>query len=225
MKTNQLRRAHVAILDDHFIVRNGYKEVLKDFPYISKVSLFNTGAELMSCLARNAKNNIDLVLLNIILKNENGLDLCQEIKNRYKHKKVLMISTDRNVAHIIRAEQYGSDGYLFKDADYPELRKAFDLIILEGHKYFSTEAKEIVFDFERKFNETSSINRNGKELTQKEKQILHMICDGYSNREIAGVLNRAESTIEKHRQNIMKKTESHKITDLIKYAIHSGLYV
>lgn len=216
----QQDKKSVAIVDDHFAVREGYRNFFKKVPYIGQVSLYGNAMEMITAFRRKP---FDLVLLDIELLNEDGLEVCRQIKQADHSVRVLMMSSYHSPEYIIRAEQYDADGYLFKDAQPADLKIAIDTILLKHSKYFPTEAKEIIFDYERKFR--SAPNGPGQELTNREKQVIKLICEGKSNKEIGSLLNREETTVAKHRQNIMNKIGAHKSIEIISYAISKGLYV
>lgn len=202
-------KKNVAIVDDHFAIRDGYKNILKKTSYIDCVCPFATGKELLNELK---KKTIDLVLLDIELKNEDGLEICKHLKLTYKNIKVIILTSHHSSEYIIKAEQYDADGYLFKDAEPKEVRIAIDKVVNQNGRYFSSEAKSIL-----------AVTEDSK-LTQREIQILQLVCEGKSNKEIGEIFNRDETTIAKHKQNMMNKINVHKSVEIIYYAIKHGYY-
>ncbi len=216
--SNPELKLNVAIVDDHFAVRDGYRNLLHKLKYVEHVNTFDTAKEM---LEEMKKKPFDLIFMDIELKNENGLYICTKIKQSYKDVKVLILSSYHSEEYIIEAYHNNADGYLFKDSDSKEVRNALDKIIFEHGKYFNTEAIDIIFNEQE--SKKKSEESNTTKLTKREIQIVILICEGYSNIEIAEKLFRDITTITTHRQNIMKKINAHKGIDIYNYAVKNGI--
>jgi two-component system nitrate/nitrite response regulator NarL len=164
-----------------------------------------------------------LVFLDIELSVENGLDECRKLKATNSTIKIIMLSAHHDEQYILSAYDSNADGYLFKDSTKTEVLEAIRKVLFSDEKYFNHEALSIIFQFQEAMKKR---NLNGKnDLSEREIQILKLICEGHSNDEISNLLNRTKSTIATHRQNIMNKTNVHNSLELMNFAIRNGHYI
>jgi len=208
---------NVALVDDHFTTRNGFRDFLYKLDYVASVNAYSSCKELL--LEMNQKP-YELVILDIELKDENGLEACKTIRRKYPKVKILMHSNFHLDEYVITAYENGANGYMFKDADPSEMRKAISTVLLDDKLYYSEEGRAILFqsqELKRLRNESNKVS-----LTSREIEIVKLICEGKSNQEIANILTRDITTITTHRRNILKKLDIHNVTELIKYAIAQG---
>jgi two-component system nitrate/nitrite response regulator NarL len=208
----------VAIVDDHFGIRDGYRNLISRLDFVSGTQTFASGKELFSAMKYSP---FDLVLLDVELKGENGIDICNQIKTRYKTTRVLIFSAYHSEEYMVSAERNQADGYLLKDSEPREVKKAIEKILVDEEKYFTAEAMQAILEYERLHNNPG----HAADFSTRELQVIRMICAGKTNKDIGIMLNRDEKTIAKHRQNIMKKMNVHKSVEVINYAIAHGLYV
>jgi len=210
----------IGIVDDHFAIRDGYQTLLESWEFVSGVYVYQSIKELRSDLKSNI---LDLVFLDIELPDENGLDECRKIKNSNSKIKIIMLSAHHDEQYILSAYDSNADGYLFKDSTKTEVLEAIKKVLFADEKYFNHEALSIIFHYKES---TKKKNLNGKnELSEREIQILKLICEGNSNDQISAILNRTTFTIATHRQNIMNKIKVHNSLELINYAIRNGYYL
>ena len=209
----------IAIIDDHFAVRDGYQSFLQNFEFVNQVDTYENSEDFFKSLKTQ---NYNLALIDIQLKGENGLDICKNLKLINQEIRVLMLSTFHSQEYIISSYENKADGYLFKDSDSSVVKFAIEEVLVHKRKYFENEALRVIFDHKENFNDepTNKIRL----LTELEIKIITLICEGKSNKEIAVFLNRKVSTIGTHKQNIMKKIESHKTVDIYRYATKNGIY-
>jgi DNA-binding NarL/FixJ family response regulator len=207
----------IAIVDDHFAVRDGYKFCTEKIPFIQLADTFESFEQYQA-----SNHTYDLILLDIELKTSNGLDICKMHKNSGSSTKIVMLSSYHDESFIIEAYQNKADGYLFKDAPYEEVLLALEKVLIKGDKHFNLEAIEIIFnEFEssRKYAKLAQIN-----ITKREIEIIQLICEGLSNKEISATLHRSITTISKHRYNIMQKFGFHKSIELVNFATQKGIF-
>jgi DNA-binding NarL/FixJ family response regulator len=209
----------IAIIDDHFAVRDGYKYFLEKLPFISHVECFAQESEISKAFE---KTKFDLILLDIELKAGNGLKICKDFKLKYKNIKVLILSGHHNKEYILSAFQNEADGYLFKDSDNEEVGFALERVLKKGQKHFNLEAMDTIFQHQE-FNK-NRIKNPKNSLSEREIEIMILICEGKSNKEIGNILHRDETTISTHRYNILKKIGAHKSLEILNYAIANGIY-
>lgn len=215
----------VALADDHEIVRYGIKMVLEDDPEIEVIWEASDGQETLDHMKESAP---DVLVLDIRMPLLNGLEVAQRLKQADPKVKIIMLTMHDDSEYILKALQYGADGYLLKDTNKTEFNKAVKMVN-NGQKYFSGDISTTIVNsyLNSGGNLPESLPTSGTgqdyQLTRREKQILRMIYDGESNKDIAEKLNKSIRTVETHRFNIMKKLEVNNITELLKKVEREGL--
>jgi len=206
---------NVALSDDHEIVRNGIKILLETDPDIQVIWESADGEEAIQKVTENPPS---VLIADIRMPKKNGLEVALTLKNQ-EDVKVIMLTMHNESEYILKAIEYGADGYLLKDTNKSEFIKAVKMVS-QGQKYFSGDISNTIIQSytnqEQPAVSNPQSNPDNYQLTKREKQILKMIYDGISNKEIAETLNKSVRTIETHRFNIMKKLEVSNITELFK---------
>ncbi len=199
----------VLLVDDHSLVRRGFRRILEDEPDIAVVGEASDGEEALKLAAQLQPK---VVVMDCALPGMNGLDATRKILASYPETQVLMLSMHNEETWVRQALDAGARGYILKNAVDLEL----------GASVRRVAAGETVLD--------SQVNRpatlKGEQdaaLTPRELEILQMIVDGKSNKEIAAVLNLSANTVAVHRANIMNALGIHKTAELVVYAIRNGL--
>lgn len=210
----------VAIVDDHVGIREGYRTILYRIPYIDQIATYATSAELFQGLK---EINFDLILLDIKLKNENGLEVCKKLKRSYPKTKVLIISTFYDEEYIINAYHFEAAGFLSKEVDLMGIRKAIDTIIVDNKMYFNNDGLQVIVNHQKQMSEKSMLANS--QLSDKEIKVAKGICDGITTKELAKILSVEPSTINAHRLRIFKKLGIHKTAELINYMISHRLHL
>lgn len=211
------RTFNIAIIDDHFAIRDGYKFCAEKIPFIKIVDTFESFV-----LFEQSQQVYDLILLDIELKNSNGLDSCKAYKQAGNSTKIIMLSSYHEEPFIVEAYKNQADGYLFKDAPFEEVLLAFEKVLLKGDKHFNLEAIETLFKYHENEKKTSKLAQ--VKITKREAEIIHLICEGFSNKEISETIHRSVTTVSKHRYNIMQKFGFHKSIELVNFAIERGIF-
>jgi DNA-binding NarL/FixJ family response regulator len=202
----------VAIVDDHPIVIEGLKTLLGSEGDITAVS-FTAGHHFMAFLRHN---KVDVVLLDIMLPDTNGIELCREIKKIAPQTAVLALSNQSERSIILQMLQNGANGYLLKNAGAAEIRQCIQEA-LSGKLTFSREAQEIMM------RPSQSDLRTIPHITKREKQILHKIANGETTAAIAEELFVSPLTVETHRRNLLQKFEAKNVAELIRMAVEYKL--
>lgn len=213
------RKINIAVVDDHWLVLEGYKNYLEKLHYVKSVQGFATSKEFFEAVKHS---KFDLVLLDIQLKGEDGLDICKIIKEEYKSIKVLMESLHESKNFILEAYKNNADGYIFKGGECSEMKSAIEKIVFHNEKYFTPVAFKIILD-KQESDKVRNCNSN-TELTGREIDIMKLICGGKTGKRISKILYISESTVASHRKNILKKINGHKSIDILNYAIKNGLH-
>ena len=205
----------VMIADDHVLIRQGIKQLLETDRTMQVIDEAGNGNE---CLEKLKYVKPDILLLDIDMPNKNGFEVLKEIRSRRETVKTLIISAHNESKYIINALNNGANGYLVKDTDISELRKAIHIVI-NGNKYIPSNLIKILnFELENKHMELQKkINENF--LTKREQEVLLKVATGMSNKEIATNLNITEPTVKNHVSNIFKKIRVSDRTQAAIYAI------
>ena len=204
MKQNDKPKINIAVVDDHYTVLSGYQSILEKLDYVNSVQGFATSTELFEGIRHT---NFELILLDIQLKDEDGLDVCKAIKEQYKNIKVVMQSSFDNQNYILEAHKLNADGYILKGSNPNELRHAVESILFKNEKYFTPVANKIILD---KLESDKQRQTNSKtKLSNREFEIMLFICECKENKEIAKKLYLSETTVATHRKHIYKKTNCH----------------
>lgn len=210
-----MKRVTVLLADDHALVRSGMRALLEAQPDVEVVAEAGDGREAIK-LAREL--NPDIAIIDIAMPGLNGIDTLRQIFNVCPTIKVLACSMYSDLPYIVESLRLGACGYLLKNSARDDLVRAVQAT-REGKCFLSLDAAtQLVEGFVRK------VEPEGKDLlTDREREILQLIAEGKTNKEIAGTLNLSLKTIETHRSNLMRKLKVKEVTGLVQYAIRKGL--
>lgn len=207
-------KLQILIVDDHQILLDGIEAMLHgvgDFKVIGKCSDGNTALDFLN------ENQVDVLLTDLYMPKMTGMELTQKVKKRFPNVKVLALSVSYDVSIVHDLIDAGISGFIIKTIGRDELIEAIKTIA-QGNIYFSREVSNEIL--------RSLSNRTEEEvyhLTEREIEIVKLIAQEFSNAEIANKLCISERTVETHRKNIYRKTNTKTIVGLIKYAIEHKL--
>ncbi|MFN8240102.1 MAG: response regulator transcription factor [Bacteroidales bacterium] len=210
-----MEKTRIIIADDHQLFRNGLKLLLESSPDFQIAGEASTGTEflevLKNCPADVALMDINMPELDGIEATRKGMKLCPGLA-------VIALSMYGEEEYYYKMVDAGAKGFLLKDSDITEVREAI-ITVKKGGSYFSQELlHQVIQKIKLRENEIKSAN-----LSKREKEILYKICEGYSNQEIAESLFISKRTVDKHRANLLGKTNSKNTASLILYAIKNKL--
>ena len=207
----------VLLVDDHQLILDGLKSLLKESDNLVVAGEANNGREAIRLLDIL---NVDVVLMDIDMPVMNGIDALKEIKRIKPMAKVIILSMHNESGMIRNLLGIGADGYLLKSTSQDELIRAITKVA-HGDKYFSADVTLSLL------NPSQSTFQSSKQqieiLTIREEEILKLIAEGFSNKEIGARLFISHRTVDTHRTNLMKKLNVVNIAGLISFAIKSGL--
>jgi two-component system response regulator NreC len=207
-----MNRIKVLLVDDHQIIIDGLKSLLKNSNEISVVADANNGREALRILDIL---EIDVVLMDIDMPVLNGIDTLKEIGKQSFGVKVIILSMHNEAGMIKSLMNIGANGYLLKSCAQEELIDAIRKVA-SGQSYFSTEVTLSLLN-------PAQSNQPTELLTERETEIIKLIAEGFSNKEIGSKLFISHRTVDTHRTNLMKKIDVSNIAGLISYAIRNGI--
>ena len=212
-----MKSVRVLLADDHALVRAGLRELLQKLPDVEVVAEANDGREALA-LVKSALPN--LVLLDITMKGLTGLEAAERIVKDFPGVKVIMLSMHANEEYVLRALRAGVNGYIIKDAAIVELELAINAVV-GGETYLSPNISRTVI--ENYLNRTGGKSSSLEQLTPRQREILQLIAEGQSTKEIAFTLKLSVKTVETHRAQLMERLEIYDVAGLVRYALRVGL--
>lgn len=212
-------KKRIVIAEDHTIIREGLRSLLTSDPDFDVVGEAVDGRDAIRC---SEKLTPDLILLDLSMPRMNGLEAISEIKKRCPETKILVLTVHKTEEYILSTLQAGADGYVLKDATHSELVIAIKSV-LTGSSYLSPGISEKVIEGYLEGRKALKSKSSWETLTQREREILKLIGEGYKNKEIADYLCISIKTVEKHRANLMQKLNLHNASALTALALEKGL--
>jgi two-component system response regulator NreC len=212
-------RVRIVLADDHTILREGLRALLSADPNFDIVGEAEDGREAVRCVE---KLGPDLLLMDLSMPRMSGMDAISEIKKRFPETKIIALTVHKTEEYLLATLQAGADGYVLKDATHDELVMAIHNV-MAGKPYLSPGISEKVIEGYLEGKEDSLSVSSWQKLSQREREVLKLIAEGYKNKEIAEDLCISLKTVEKHRANLMKKLDLHNAAGLTVYAVGKGL--
>lgn len=208
---------HIVLADDHAIIRHGIRKILEDSDSLEVVGEAGDGLELLEILK---KKTPDMIILDISMPKLRGIEAISEARKICPMVKVVILTMHKNTEYVYHAVAAGADGYLLKDDTDKELLTAIAQV-RKGAIYISSFlSSEFTSEIIR------NCRRSGKppseSATTRERQVLKLVAEGKTSKEIAELLYISVRTVEHHRANFMKKLDLKTTADVIKYALEKG---
>lgn len=208
----------ILIVDDHQIIRDGIRFYFEDDPDFMIKHEAENGTQALEFLK---DNTYDVVLTDINMPEMDGLELMKNIRESYPDQKVLVLSMYNEAAYINKMIAMGANGYILKKSNKSELVAAINRV-LEGEDHYSDEVYKTIVDniAGKKPKQRLSLET---ELSEREKEVLVLIANEYSNQEIADKLFISIRTVETHKRNLLEKTGCKNVAGLVMYAVERNL--
>jgi DNA-binding NarL/FixJ family response regulator len=208
----------ILLADDHKIVREGLRSILENELGMSVIGQAEDGR---TALILSQKLRPDVVIIDISMPDLNGIEATRQILTQNPESKVIALSMHSDKRYVIQMLDAGAAGYLLKQCAVDELQQAIRTV-LAGKFYVSPDVTgPVIRDYLEHLARSESPEKSS--LTAKEREVLQLIAEGKSTKEIASILHVSVPTIETHRQHIMEKLNLHSVAELTKYAIRQGL--
>lgn len=207
----------IIISDDHQLFRNGIANLLASSPEIEIMARTENGRETIE---KALHFKPDIVIMDLSLPNINGVEATRILQKELPNTKVLVLTMHTEKNYIKEALEAGAYGYLFKDCTYDQLIEAINTVY-EGKKYLSNKITEILIqDY---LSKDENLNMKGQFLTERESQILKLLAEGKTTREISNLLFISGKTVGTHKRHILEKLKLKSHAELIRYAIKKGI--
>ena len=213
------QKVRIVLAEDHTILREGLRALLTADPDFEIIGEAADGREAVRFVEKQIP---DLILMDLSMPRMTGMDAIREIKKRYPQTKIIALTVHKTEEYLRTTLQAGADGYVLKDATHEELLMAIQNV-LRGKTYLSPGVSGKVVEGYLEGKESQIPPSKLGLLSQREREVLKLIAEGYKNKEIATDLCISLKTVEKHRANLMKKLDLHNAAALTAYAIEQGL--
>jgi two-component system response regulator NreC len=210
-------RTKVLLADDHTIVREGLLSLLQEQQDIAVVGTAENGRDAVEQARRHFP---DVVVMDIAMPLLNGIEATRQLRRVLPQTKVIVLTMYADEAYVLRALQAGAQGYLLKRAASAELLQAIHAVE-RGNFYLSSEISRVVV--ERFLSSEDPAAADGVALSDRERQILQLVAEGHTNRQIAAALGITPKTVDTHRTRLMTKLDIHDTPGLVRYAIRKGM--
>jgi DNA-binding NarL/FixJ family response regulator len=209
----------IFIVEDHRLFREGLKAMLSPIPDYEIIGEAEDGLEAIRLIR---KHRPDLVLLDLSMPRMNGFSVMRDIKGAMPEVKILVLSIHESDQYVLQAFEARADGYAIKDCTRQELQIAIRCV-LEGKTYISPGIAGSVLEGFLNGRKTLKSKSSLDTVTQREKEVLQLLAEGYQNKEIADLLCISVKTVEKHRSNLIGKLNLHNAAALTAFAFEHGL--
>lgn len=210
----------IVLCDDHQIIREGLRSLLEKQPDMNVVGEALNGLEAIKLVADKKP---DIVILDIAMPEMNGIAAARRIFADHPKIKILALSMHSDHHFVTEMLEAGASGYMMKDSAFGELTTAIRTIISGGLFISPHIAVDVLNEFSRRATPSRLSKHHIIQLSQREKEILQLISEGHSTKEIASKINVSIKTVETHRQHIMQKVGIHNVAALTKYAVREGI--
>ena len=211
----------VLLADDHSIVRRGMRSLLESDPSIEVVA---EAADGLEAIRMCEEQHPDVVILDIAMPKLNGIEVAARSQKMQPAPRAIMLSMHIDESYIMRSIHAGARAYLLKDATDEDLLPAIRAVAA-GKSFFSPAVTRILVDEHTQQMQERGLTDSYHLLTDREKEVLQLLAEGRSNKEVATQLDVGVSTVETHRANLMQKLNLHSTADIVLYAVRKRLIV
>jgi DNA-binding NarL/FixJ family response regulator len=213
------RKIRVLLADDHVLIRAGLRMVVDAQPDLAVVGEAGDGREAVA-MAESLKP--DVVVMDIGMPTLNGIEAARQVREKLPDVRIVMLSMHADEGYVLRALKAGAKAYLLKDSAEPDLARAIRAAA-DGKSFFSPAVGRVLLeDYVRKLQRTGGEDSYDL-LSPREREILQLVAEGKSSKEIANLLNLSVYTVETHRARVMQKLNLRGIPELILYAVRKGI--
>lgn len=223
MNESMDRTLSVLVVDDHPLYRKGIRRILNNIDFVQLCDEAENGKEAIEMLE---KQHFDIILLDLQMPVMDGVEAAAIIKKQFPRSKIIILTMSDSKQQMIELLDMGVPGYVLKSTDEFELTNAI-MRVSEGGQYLSKEVDNVWTQFlgnkskfEKSFQKSEKV-----ELSEREKEIIVMICKQMSTQEIADKLSLSQNTVKTHRNHIMKKLDTDNVVGVAIYAVRAGIFI
>jgi len=211
----------ILLADDHTLFRQGLRRIIEEQPDMEVVAEAASGLEAVTC-ARDLHPHV--AIMDIAMKELNGIEATAQLLRHSPETAVLVLSMYSDERYVVRAVRSGARGYLLKDTVEEGLIEAIQQVAA-GQAFFSPEIAKILQESHVRDQQGHRVDDRYEMLTERERQLYHMLAEGQTNKDIANRLGLSLHTVETHRTRIMDKLGVHTIAELVLSAVRRGIIV
>jgi DNA-binding NarL/FixJ family response regulator len=214
-----MRRVRILLADDHTVMRAGLRSLLERHPNFEVVGEAGDGREAVDLAASLAP---DVVVMDVAMPKLNGIEAARQIVGQHPPTAAIILSMHSDETYVMRALKAGARGYLLKDSAEADLIRAIQ-VVSEGKSFFSPAISKMLAEDYVRLLEQKGIQDTYELLTPREREILQLLAEGKTNKEVASLLNLSLYTVETHRTHILQKLNLHSAAELVLYAVRKGI--
>ena len=211
----------ILLADDHTVMRDGLRALLERQPDMAVVAEAADGRE---CVRLAEEQAPDVVIMDIGMPNMNGIEATRRITSEHPRVAVVILSMHQDESYVLRALKAGAKGYLLKDSLRAEVIEAIRMVA-QGRSFLTRKIGRMLQEDYIRELDSRGLEDSYDLLTDREREVLQLIAEGRTNKEVAGLLGVGLTTIETHRTHILQKLGLHSIPELILYAVRKGIIV
>ena len=209
----------VLLADDHGIVRKGLRFLLERQPGVDVIGEASDGREAVKLAEELAPN---VVIMDVAMPALNGIDATMQIMKTHPKTGVIMLSMHSDEAYLVRALSAGAKGYLLKESAEVDLLRAVQ-VVAQGRPFFSPQIAQTLLEDYMRTLQQRGLEDTYEILTDREREVLQLLAEGKSNKEVASILNLSVYTVETHRTNLMQKLNLHNTAEIVLYAVRKKI--
>jgi len=209
----------IVLADDHNIMRNGLRLLLERQPGFQVVAEASDGRQTVEATEVHKPH---VVVLDIAMPNLNGIEAARQISAKLPNTAIVILSMHSDESYVLRALKAGARGYLLKDSAESDLIAAIHAVH-DGKAFFSPAISRMLVDDYMRRLEQRGVEDSYELLTTREREVLQLLAEGKSNKDVAAMLNLSLHTVDTHRGNLMQKLNLHSVPEMILYAVRKGV--
>jgi len=214
-----LAQIRILLADDHIIIRSGLRLLLEQQPDFKVIAEAADGHEAVRLAG---EHHPQVAILDIGMPQLNGIEATSEIVSQVPHCNVVILSMHADEGYVLRALKAGARGYILKNSAEADLIQAVKTVA-QGKSFFSPAISKLLLEDYVRLVRDKEVEDSYDLLTSRERQVLQLIAEGRSNKEVARTLNLSPFTVETHRGNILQKLGLHGVPELVLYAVRKGI--